>query len=821
MNKSDFNYQPYLDAAFHSAERSEKYTEALNIVDHRIRKKDWEAIVTGQPIYTQDILPPNCLVIKLLRCPHANALIEDIDTSAAMKIHGMKAVFTWKDVPQDSPRFTEAGQTYPEASPYDRLILDRHMRHVGDIAAIVVGDDEQTVSKALKKIKVTYKRLEPVLDFHKALDNPVVIHPEDTWECRPWTKGDNRRNLVYHEDSSDGDVDAVLKDCDIVIERTYHTKAVQQAHMEPFTTFCTKDAYGRLVITSSTQIVFHVRRVVARALGIPSSMVRVVKPHIGGGFGAKQTSVSEVYPAFVTWKLGMPSMIAFTREECQTASSPRHEMEMKVRLGASKDGKIRAIDLYTLSNTGAYGEHGPTTIGLSGHKSIPLYRAESFRFRADAVYTNVMSAGAYRGYGAPQGIFAVESAVNELAEKLGRDPIGLRLQNTAKEEEVMPAYFGQVNTSSALDRCLLRVKEMSGWDKKYPLVRLNDHTVRTVGCAIAMQGSAIAGVDVGSVTLKLEEGGHYTMLIGAAEMGTGCETTLSQIAAEVLHCPPERIVVYGADTDVSPYDSGSYASSTAYLTGKASELAARDLRNIILKMGASLLGKKTEECGFDGDYVYVLKNGTSTVTGVKERRQEASGKQDQPRDRAQDCPQDQQERVSLFDIAAASTCANNQEVVVTRTHSSKISPPPYMAAVAEVETDLETGKAKVVHYYAAVDCGTPLNPSLARVQTEGGLLQGIGMALYENVTYNKRGEVAENSFLQYKIPARPDIGDIQVEFEPSYEESGPFGAKSIGEIVIDTPGPAIADALYHAAGKRFCELPVGAGQIAEAAAKKK
>ncbi|MCH3988250.1 MAG: molybdopterin-dependent oxidoreductase [Lachnospiraceae bacterium] len=785
MRKSDFDYQPYLNAASESSKRAKSKTDPLSTVDHSFRKKDWESIVTGQPMYTQDLLPQNCLVIKLLRSPHANAIIRSIDTTVAMKVPGMAAIFTWKDVPQDGKRFTEAGQTYPEASPYDRLILDRHVRFVGDIVAIVAGDSEKTVRKAMKLIKVDYEVLEPVLDFHQALDNPVVIHPEDNWEGRDWTNGDNKRNLVYHEDTSAGDVEAVLKDCDIVIDKTTHTKAVQQAHMEPFTTFCQLDPYGRLVITSSTQIVFHVRRNVARALGIPASRIRVIKPHIGGGFGAKQTAVSEVYPAFVTLKTGKPSMIAYTREECQTASSPRHEMEIHVRLGATKEGKIRAIDLYTLSNTGAYGEHGPTTVGLSGHKSIPLYRTESFRFRADVVYTNEMSAGAYRGYGAPQGIFAVETAVNDLAAKIGCDPIELRLRNTTKEGDPMPAYFNQTNTSSALDRCLLRVKKMSGWDDKFPLVKVDDHTVRTLGCAIAMQGSAITNIDVGSATLKLEEGGVYTLLIGAAEMGTGCETTLAQVAAEVLQCPLERISVYGADTDVSPYDSGSYASSTAYLTGKATEEAADDLRKIIIGIGAKLLGEKPEACDFDGDYV-CAKSG----------------------------------KVSLFDIAADSVSSNNQQVVVTRTHSSPLSPPPYMAGVAEVETDLETGKAKVIHYYAAIDCGTPLNPAIARVQTEGGLLQAIGMALSENVTYDDKGRIAENSFLQYKIPARPDIGDIQVEFEPSYEESGPFGAKSIGEVVIDTPGPAVADAIYQATGTRFCELPITPEQIAKAAAKK-
>lgn len=791
-NEDNFSFSACEAEAARHAQKTQNRQEQdrLTAVAHASRKKDWETIVTGEPIYTQDLAPADCLTVKLLRCPHANAVIEDIDTSAAMKVPGIEAIFTWKDVPQDMPRFTEAGQTYPEPSPYDRLILDRHMRHVGDVAAIVAGKDVKTVNRAMKLIKVHYKVLEPLLDFHKALDNPILVHPEDNWACQAWTGADNKRNLCAHEESHVGDVDADLEKCDVVIDRTYHTKAVQQAYMEPFCAWCIKDIYGRLTIVSSTQIVFHVRRNVANALGIPKSMIRVVKPRVGGGFGAKQTSVCEMYPAFVTWYTGKPSMIVYTRQECQTASSPRHEMEMHVRLGATKDGKIKAIDMYTLSNTGAYGEHGPTTVGLSGHKSIPLYQPESFRFRADVVYTNIMSAGAYRGYGATQGIFALESAVNELAEKLRMDPIELRLRNTAKEGDVMPAYFDQVNTSSALNRCILRVREMSDWEHKYPLVRIDSHTVRTLGMSIAMQGSGIASLDVGGATIKLEEGGYYTLLLGSGDMGSGSDTTMSQIAAQVLECPFDKIAVHSGDTDSSPYDSGSYASSTAYLTGKATEDAARELRRRIIDIGARILGRKPEECGFDGDKVYPLSGEAGPSA-------------------------------TLFDVAAAATADNNEEVVVTRSRSSKLSPPPYMAGVAEMETDLETGKTRVVNYYAAVDCGTPINPGIARVQAEGGILQAIGMTLSENVTYNDRGEVLENSFMQYKVPARPDIGHLHVAFESSYEESGPFGAKSIGEVVIDTPAPAIEDAIYHATGKRFTDLPILPEQIAMAAEENK
>ena len=754
----------------------------MKTVNQPMRKKDAMQLVTGQPVYMDDVIPQDCLIVKLLRSPHANAIVQEIDTSRALLVPGIEAIYTWKDVDQQGRRYTQAGQTYPEPSPYDRLVIDRHVRFAGDVVAILAGKDEKCVDKAMKLIKVRYEVLPAVLDYHTALDNPVLVHPEENWESLAPVGADNKRNLCAHDESGAGDIEAVLAGCDVVIDHTYHTRACQQAMMETFRTYCSIDAYGRLNVHSSTQIVFHCRRILANALHIPKSMIRVAKPRIGGGFGAKQTSVCEVYPAFVTWKTKKPSKIIFSRYESQIASTPRHEMELHVRLGATKDGIVRGIDLYTLSNTGAYGEHGPTTVGLSGHKSIPLYgKAEAFRFVSDVVYTNHMSSGAYRGYGATQGLFAVESAVNELADKLGIDPFVIRQRNIIHEGDVMPAYYGQVNTSCALDRCLQAVHDNIGWDEKYPVRDMGNGKVRAVGMGMAMQGSGITSVDVGSASLKINDDGFYTLSIGAADMGTGCDTILAQIAAEVLECPLDNVTVLGADTDSSPYDSGSYASSTTYVTGKAVEQCAEQLKQKICQVGAGLLGLDERAVVFAGDAV-TSEDGT--------------------------------QRATLAQIAAASQCGSNTALEAVVTHSSEISPPPFMVGAAEVEVDLETGEAQVIRYEAAVDCGTPVNPNLARVQAEGGILQGIGMALTENVTYDDRGMPRENSLMQYKIPARNDIGHIHVVFESSYEGTGPFGAKSIGEVVINTPLPAVADAIYHATHKRFYELPITREQIA-------
>ena len=745
-----------------------------NAIHKSVRKKDSMQLLLGKPVYTDDITGP-ALVVKLLRSPHANAIVEEIHTEIAKKIPGVVDIYTWEDVPKT--RFAIAGQTYPEPSPYDRLIIDRHVRFVGDVVAIIAAEDEKAACKAMKLVKVKYNVLEPVLDFHKAKDNPVLVHPEDDWYPPVDVGGDAKRNVIAHELSGDGDVDAVISDCEVSFSHAYHMRAFNQAMMETFRTYTCLDRYGRLHVISSTQIVFHVRRILSRALGIPKSKIRVEKPRIGGGFGAKQTAVSEVYPAFVTMQTGRPAKLIFTRYESQIAGSPRHEMEVTVRLGADRDGHIRGLDLYTLSNTGTYGEHGPTTVGLSGHKSIPLYTGglEAFRFGYDVVYTNTMAAGAYRGYGATQGIFALESSVNELAESLGIDPTQIREKNMLREGMKMPAYYGETANACALDRCMARCRELFGWEEKYPVREMGDGKVRTAGVAMAMQGSCISNVDVGSATVKLADDGTFNLIIGAADMGTGCDTILAQMVAECMDCSVDDVAVFGADTDASPYDSGSYASSTTYVTGKAVELACEELKKKLCAIAAGMLGCEPEETVFEDGCVRKINT---------------------------------DERVTLAQISVKDQVANDIAAVATASHSSPVSPPPYMVGMVEIELDRYTGEVKILDYVAVVDCGIAINPALARIQAEGGIVQGIGHTLFENITYDETGKPVESNFMQYKIPTRLDMGHLRVEFENSYEPTGPFGAKSIGEIVINTPAPAIAHAIYRATGVWHRELPI-------------
>ena len=753
----------------------------MRYVNKAVPKTDGEALTSGKGLYTDDLAPRDCLVVKVLRSPHAFARIKSIRKESASRVTGIACILTWEDVPRI--RYTLAGQSYPEPSPYDRYILDQVVRYVGDPVAIVAGRDEACVDKAMRMIQVKYEVLEPVIDFEKALDNPSVIHPESDYFTNFDIGGDPSRNLVSSGCDSDGDVEAALAGCDVVVDRTYYTKANAQAMMETFSTYTWLDQTGRLNVTSSTQVPFHCRRIIAHALGLPQGAVRVTKPRIGGGFGAKQTLVSELFPALVTLRTGRPAKIVYTRREVFQASNSRHQMRVHVRVGAMRDGTIKAVDMHALSNAGAYGEHASTTVGLVGHKNIPLYAKDAaFRFTYEVVYTNTMAAGAYRGYGATQGCFAMESAVNELAAQLGMDPAQLRLKNLPQQGMNMPAYYNEPLSSSCLPQCIQRGMEMIGWAEKYPSVRVDDRHVRGVGMANTMQGSGISAEDTATATIKLNDDGFYTLMIGATDMGTGCDTILAQMAAEVLECPMEWISVAPIDTDYSPYDTGSYASSTTYVTGTAVVKACTELVEKITNEGARRLGIHPERARFDGQVVYDHTNPDTRITLAKLGQDSVVG-------------------------------PGSQWLTATASHCSPTSPPPLMAGFAEVEADLETGEVKVVDYVGVVDCGTVVNKNLARIQAEGGIAQGIGMALFEDVCYDGRGMMANNSFLQYKIPSRTDLPQIRVEFEESYEPNGPFGAKSIGEVVINTPAPAVAHAICNATGVRVRDLPITAEKL--------
>ena len=746
----------------------------MNIVGKGIGKIDGMSIATGKPVYTDDLAAKEALVVKILRSPHPYAIIEEIDTKRAMMVPGVECVLTYKDVPQN--KFTLAGQSFPEPSPYDRLILDKTVRYVGDEVAIIAAKDEKTAVKAMKMIKVKYNVLTPVLDMEKAIDNENIVHTEDV-HCNFDIGMERERNIVSKHLYEKGNIEEELSKCDIVVEDTYYTQAQSHGMMETYRAYNYLDHMGRLVVVSSTQIPFHVRRHLSRALDIPSSKIRVIKPRIGGGFGGKQTACVEIFSGLVTLKTGKPAKIIYDRKETFTSTTSRHAMKLNVKVGADKDGTIRVIDIDALSDTGAYGEHASTTFGLVGEKTMPMYgKLKAARFKGNVVYTNKTPAGAFRGLlGATQGCFAVEATINKLAAKLNMDPVDVRLKNIIKEGEVSPAYDKHLQ-SVALDRCIQKGKELIKWDEKYPSREISPTKVRSVGMALTMQGSGIAGIDTASIEIKLNDDGNYTLLTGSTDMGTGSDTILAQMCAEVLETTMDKIVVNSADTDSSPYDPGSYASSTTYVTGMAVVKAATELKNKIISLGAERLGLNKEDVEFDGNCVK---------------------------------SEDGEKSISIFDLAVDVTMGpNKNQLIGYATHGSPVSPPPFIAGFVETEIDKGTGKVDIVDYVAVVDCGTVINKNLAKIQVEGGIVQGIGMALYEDVVYTQKGELASNTFMQYKIPTRKDVGNIIVDFEESYEPTGPFGAKSVGEVVVNTPSPAIENAIYNGLGINLNTLPM-------------
>lgn len=739
-------------------------------------KVDAKGILSGKPSYTGDFVPKDALIIKVLRSPHAQARIKSIDTSKAKLIPGVEAIFTYEDVP--NTRFTLAGQTYPEPSAYDALILDPVVRYVGDEVALIVAKDEATALKAMPLIKVEYEVQKPVLDFRTAMDHETVVHPEDDILNHIPVGQDYKRNICVSYHKRVGDIEGELAKCDYVVEGTYFDQATRQSAMEPFQSFGYIDHLGRIVIVSSTQIVFHVRRHIARALGIPASKIRVIKPRIGGGFGSKQTACTELMTAFVTWKLQKPCYLLYDRTEAQTCSTTRHAREWYIRVGATKDGIIQVIDMDSITDAGAHATHCFTTTTAGEHKSVPLYnKAKAVHYGTEGVYMNHTPGGAFRGYGATEALWPLECAVNRLADEMGIDPAELRQKNLIAAGERSLVYDpDEIMDSGLFQETVNKVKEMARWDERPHSWDIDERYRGGLGMALALQGSGVANIDVASVEIRLGDDGNYTLYTGSSDMGMGANTILTQMACEALGCPMESMTVVESDTDIVPFDPGSYASSTTYVTGTAAKMAAEELREKIINKLAQFMDVKPEDIDFDG-LVGTTKDGTK--------------------------------KMSVQELAPKLLVGTTSEQLTGfATWGSHTSPPPFMASIAEVKVDKQTGQIIPLHMYNCVDCGTVVNPKLARVQVEGGAVQAIGMALYEDVRYSSNGRLETNNFMTYKIPTRQDIGELHTAFVESYEESGAYGVKSIGEIVINTACPAIQHAVKNAVGADIRTLPM-------------
>ncbi len=752
------------------------------VVAHPEPKVDAVKLVKGRPVFTDDIDLPGMLHAAMLTSPYAHARITSIDTSRAKALPGVEAVLCYKDVPRVP--YASGGQSYPNPQPWDQVSLDSKMRHVGDRVAIVAAETPKLARQALELIDVDYEVLPAVFDAEEAMkDGAPVIHDESDAEGIE----DPEHNLAVKLRTEVGDVERALEGADHVFERTYRVHQVQQASIEPHVVVTYWDDDDRLVIRTSTQVPFHVRRMVAPLLGLSVKQIRVVKPRIGGGFGGKQEMLIEDLCGHLTLATGRPVRFEYNREQEFSSARSRHAQTLTYRAGVDDDGTLKGLDLYVVEDTGAYGTHGMTVCGVTGQRGLATYRCDDLRFVGDIVYTNKPVAGAFRGYGAPQAEFALECLMEEIAAELHLDPVEFRMKNALRVGDPIPitAELGEAGrvaaqkvTSSTLPECVAQAAAAIHWDRRddpqWKVDPARPHVRRGLGFATVMHGTAIAGLDMGAASLKMNDDGSFNLLVGATDLGTGSDTVLAQIAAETLGVPLEDVLIYSSDTDFTPFDTGAYASSTTYISGGAVQKAAADVRQQIFERAALMLGVGTEGMRLQDRQVIT-----------------------------QDAQNVSLEKVALHSLHTE----DQQQIMSTASHMSMASPPPFGAQFAEVEVDMETGGVTVKSLVMAVDCGTPINPQGATGQIEGGLVQALGYAVSENMVYDEKGVIQTRRLGDYRIFQADEVPEIQAILVPSYEPNGPFGAKAVAEIPMDGVAPAVANAIRDATGVQIRELP--------------
>jgi putative selenate reductase molybdopterin-binding subunit len=751
----------------------------LKTVGRSERRVDSVKLATGRGTFVDDIALPGLLHARILHSPHAHARIARIDASQARAIPGVACVLTHHDVPRVA--YTTAGQGWPEPSPYDAFMLDDKVRFVGDRVAVVAADDPELAQRACEAIKVDYQVLPAVLDPEKAMARgaPVIHDETDATGIK-----DPARNLAAEIAAQVGDVAKGFAEAEHVLEQTYRVPYVQQSSIEPHVTITWLDEDNRLMVRTSTQVPFHVRRIIAPLLGLPIRRIRVIKPRIGGGFGGKQEILLEDLCGMLTLRTGRPVRLEYTREEELTAARTRHPQIVTVKSGV-KDGRFTALEMRVIENTGAYGTHALTVMSVTGNRALSLYRCPNLRYEARAVYTNLAVAGAFRGYGCPQGFFALESHVDEVAAALGEDPLEFRRRNHVQEGDDQPIAevlgegkegFKQIIRSCGLPQAIQLGAKAIGWKDRARRKKIgNGPGRRGVGMAIVMQASGIPGVDMGAASIKMNEDGSFNLLMGASDIGTGADTMFCQIAAESLGVTVEKIIPYSSDTDMTPFDPGAYASSTTYISGRAVEKASRLVLQQITEVGAKMLEMKPED---------------AVVHGAKV------------------CAPDGR-FVTYEQVCLSSLYQKDQfQIMATASHMSYDSPPPFAAVFVEVEVDTETGLVRVLRIVEAVDCGQVVNPQMAEGQVEGAALQSLGYALYERMPFDAQGRMQFRSFRDYTIAAATDAPELTTILVPTHEPTGPFGAKAIAEIPINGPAPAIANAVAHATGVRIREIPL-------------
>lgn len=749
-------------------------------------KVDAIKLAKGNPAFVDDIEMRGMLYARLLTSPHAHARILDIDDREALALPGVHAAIHYKNVAR--VKYASGGQSFPNPPPYDQVSFDNKVRYVGDRVAAVAAETLQIAEEALKLIRVTYEVLPAVFDEREAIapGAPVIHDEDDTPDIH-----DAARNIVHHIAAELGDVEQGLREADHAFEHTYYVHQVQQAPIEPHIAISWWDADERLVIRTSTQVPFHVRRMVAPLLGLPVSRIRVIKPRIGGGFGVKQEMLIEDIVGHLTIATGRPVRLELTRAEEFHSSRTRHPETITFRTGVTADGRLHSMDMKVLGNTGAYGTHGLTVLTVSGLRGLSSYNCPNRRFDCLVVYTNLPVPGAYRGYGGPQALFALESHMDEIAHALGIDPIQFRRKNWVQAGDTLPMAVllgeGEKKTvvnapiiySCGLDECFVQGMAAIEWERKsdpaWRIVPGKPHIRRGLGAAMCMHGTAIPGLDMGGASIKINDDGSFNLMVGATDLGTGSDTILAQMAAEVLGVPVADVIIYSSDTDMTPFDTGAYASSTTYISGTAVKRAAEDIADQIRERAALLLELPDRH-------------------GIRLENRHAVA----PDGR----------RVSLERIALHSLHQHDQrQLMATASYVSSASPPPFAGQFAEVEVDTETGQVTVTKLVMAVDAGVPINPLTASGQVEGGMIQALGYGHCEEMAYDDDGRMVNARFGPYYIYRADEVPWMKTILVQTHEPTGPFGAKAIAEIPKDGVAPAIANAVFDATGLRVRRIP--------------
>jgi len=705
-------------------------------------------------------------------------------------------VLTWQDIPRVV--YSTAGQSDPIPGPLDTFSLDKKVRFVGDRVAFVAAETAEIAEQALRKIEVEYEPLEAILNSEEAM-KPDAVQIHDEPEFVPFAICNPEKNLAAEIRIDIGDVEKGFAEADRIFEAEYSVPKVQQAHIEPHVCVTYWDEDDRLVIRTSTQVPFHARRMLAPVLKLPVKRIRVIKPRIGGGFGGKQEVLIEDVAAHLTIATGRPVIYEYTREEEFIASRSRHPMKIRMKTGVKRDGTITANEMYALSDTGAYGCHALTVTGNTGHKSMALYvgdgeyrKSPNIRFYADIVYTNTPPSGAFRGYGVPQGYWPLDRHMEKIARAMGFDPIEFRLKNTIQPGEYHPFSTAwnegreprpEIIHTVGLEQCVQQGKAAIGWDQKFnnedwrSILSSERSSLRKgIGVALVMQGTAIPYLDMGGASIKMNDDASFNLLVGATDLGTGSDTVLAQMAAEVLGVPVDDILCYSSDTDFTPFDKGAYASSTTYISGAAVVKAAQQAAERIKIRAAKLLDSQDPASIKLADRQAIAPDGKS---------------------------------IPLTEIALDSLHRNEQEQIMgIGSFVSPSSPPPFAAQFAEVTVDTETGQVKVDKLVMAVDSGVIVNPLTAGGQIEGGMTQALGYAVCEEMRYDKTGSAIERDFDRYHIFRADEMPELETIFVETFEPTHPFGVKAVAEIPMDGVAPAVGNAVLDAVGVDVDDNPI-------------